>query len=107
MTSDEILERLKVPKAHLAEFCRKWQVAELSFFGSVTGEDFGPDSDVDVLISPASGARWSLFEHVEMTDELKTLFGRPVDLLTLRSVEASRNWMRRESILQSAVSCRV
>ncbi len=107
MTSDEILQRLDVPQERLAEFCRKWRVAELSFFGSVTGGEFRPDSDVDVLISPAPDARWSLFEHVDMTDELRDLFRRPVDLLTRRSVESSRNWMRRESILQNIVTCRV
>ena len=35
----------------LREFCQRWQITELAFFGSVLREDFGPDSDVDVLVS--------------------------------------------------------
>jgi uncharacterized protein len=44
-------------------------------------EDFGPDSDVDVLVSFAKDAPWSLFDLVEMTEQLKSIFGRDVDLV--------------------------
>ena len=54
---------IDVPTGRIAEFCRKWKVAELSLFGSVLREDFGPESDVDVLVSFASDAQWGLFDE--------------------------------------------
>jgi predicted nucleotidyltransferase len=95
---------IDVPKEQLRAFCRKWKVTELSLFGSVTRpEEFGPDSDVDVLVRFAEDARWTLFHMVHMRNELVDIFGREVDLLTRGSVERSQNPIRRESILTSAV----
>src|SRR5436305_4117386 len=90
-------------KEKLRDFCRKWKVTEFSLYGSVVGDDFGPDSDVDVLVTFEEDARWSLFDVTDMRDELQTLFGRPVDLLTRRAVEGSLNPIRKTSILSSAV----
>ena len=90
-------------KEKLRDFCRKWKITEFSFFGSVVREDFGPESDVDVLVTFAGDARWSLFDMTDMKDELLLLFGRPVDLLTRRAVEGSLNPIRKRSILSSAV----
>jgi predicted nucleotidyltransferase len=91
-----------VSKESLAEFCRRWLVAELALFGSVLRDDFGPESDVDVLVTFAPDADWSLFDHVKMAEELKALFKREVDLVSRRAVERSQNWIRRRSILNSA-----
>ena len=63
---------------------------------------FGPNSDVDVLVSFGEGATHSLFDLVDMELELKDIFGREVDLVSRRGVEGSRNYLRRNSILQSA-----
>jgi predicted nucleotidyltransferase len=90
-------------KEKLRDFCRKWKVTEFSLFGSVVRDDFGPESDVDVLVTFAGSARWSLFDMTDMKDELHALFGRPVDLLTRRAVEGSLNPIRKTSILSSAV----
>ena len=90
-------------KEKLRDFCRKWKVTEFSLFGSVVREDFGPESDVDVMVRFADDARWSLFDEVHMEDELVEIFGRDVDLLTRRAVERSRNPIRRDSILTNAV----
>ena len=58
-------------------------VARLSLFGSVLRDDFGPDSDVDVLVEFEVGARVGFFELSRLQDELEALFGgRKVDLLT-------------------------
>ncbi len=86
----------------VAEFCRKWKIKELALFGSVLREDFRSRSDVDVLVTFQSDSGWGLFDHVQMKDELSEAFGRPVDLVTRRSVEASENWIRRKAILSSA-----
>jgi len=43
--------KLEIPKEKLADFCRKWKIAELSLFGSVLRDDFRPGSDIDVLVT--------------------------------------------------------
>ena len=75
---------------------------ELCLFGSVLEAGFGPHSDVDVLVSFAPEAEWDLFDATHMEEELAEILGRPVDLVTRRSLERSRNWIRREAILRSA-----
>ena len=95
---------IDVPKEQLRDFCRKWKITEFAFFGSATRTDFRPDSDIDVLVSFDETAEWSLFDHVHMQEELREIFGRPVDLLTRRAVEASTNRFRRRSILDSVVT---
>jgi predicted nucleotidyltransferase len=64
--------------------------------------DFGPDSDIDLLVTYAPEARWSLFDEARMQEELERLLDRPVDLVSRRAVEESPNWIRRKSILESA-----
>ena len=91
-------------KEKLRDFCRKWKVTEFSLFGSVVRDDFGPESDVDVLVTFEEDSPWGLFSMVHMEDELVEIFGRPVDLLTRRSIERSRNPVRRDSILGNTVS---
>jgi predicted nucleotidyltransferase len=91
-------------KEKLRDFCRKWKITEFSLFGSVVRDDFGPESDVDVMVRFADDADWSLFDEVHMEDELVAIFGRDVDLLTRRAVERSRNPIRRDSILTNAVA---
>jgi uncharacterized protein len=94
---------IEIPKERLREFCRKWKVTEFSLFGSVLRDDFKQDSDVDVMLSFAENARWTLFDLVDMQDELEAIFGRAVDVLTRRGVEDSHNPIRRSAILSSAV----
>lgn len=91
--------RIPIPTAALAAFCRKWMVAELALFGSALRDDFGPDSDVDVLVTFAPGAPWSYWDWPDMRQELESLFGRRVDLVEKRAVT---NPIRRERILSSA-----
>jgi predicted nucleotidyltransferase len=94
--------RIKIPKAQLAEFCKRWNISEFAIFGSALRADFGPDSDVDVLVSFAPQAHVTLFDMVHMQDELKVIFGRDVDLVSRRGVENSRNYLRRKLILESS-----
>ena len=95
---------IDVPTERVAEFCRKWKVTELALFGSVLRDDFGPNSDIDVLVSFASDAQWGLFDEARMEEELAALLGYPVDLVSRRAVERSENWIRRRAILASAES---
>ena len=77
-----VRDRLQVPEARIAEFCRRHHVRRLSFFGSVIREDFRPDSDVDVLIEFQPGHAVGLVRMAGLELELAQLLGRKVDLRT-------------------------
>jgi predicted nucleotidyltransferase len=94
---DELRER------RLAEICDRWQVAKLELFGSALRPDFAPNSDVDLLVTFQEGADWGLLDHAALEEDLANLLGRPVDVVTRRSVERSANTARRDAILRSAV----
>ena len=89
---------ISVDPEQVTAFCHKWQVRELALFGSVLRSDFSPDSDIDVLVEFEPEAPWSLLDWVTMTEELKGIFGRPVDLV---EKDAIRNPFRRDSILST------
>jgi hypothetical protein len=72
---------LPVPREEIAEFCRRNHIRRLALFGSVLRGDFGPDSDVDVLVEFESGHRLGL-AFFSLQDELSELLGRKVDLNT-------------------------
>lgn len=93
---------LDISDETLEAFCRKWKIREFGLFGSVLREDFGPDSDIDVLVSFEPEAEWDLWHVIEMQEELEAIFGRPVDLADREAVEKSRNPFRRRGILSSA-----
>lgn len=90
------------PAEQVQAFCQRWKIVELSLFGSALREDFRPNSDIDLLVRFAPGARWSLFDHARMERELEEILGREVDLLSRTAVEGSANWIRREEILRTA-----
>ena len=73
--------KLSIPGEQLAEFCRRSRIRKLSLFGSVLRDDFGPDSDVDVLVEFESGAVVGL-SFFQMQEELGELLGHKVDLNT-------------------------
>jgi predicted nucleotidyltransferase len=88
--------RIEIDPDKIDAFCRKWKIAEFALFGSVLREDFRPASDVDILVSFQPDADWSLYDWVDMIEELKQLFGRNVDLLEKTGL---RNPFRRHEIL--------
>lgn len=73
--------RLDVSDSAIREFCKKHHIQKLSLFGSILRDDFGPDSDVDVLVEFEPGTRVG-FAFVEIQDELSQLLGRKADLGT-------------------------
>ncbi len=93
---------IEIPEEKIGEFCKKWKIREFALFGSVLRADFRPDSDIDVLVTFDENAHHSLFDLVEMQDELKEIFGREVDLVSKRGIESSRNYIRKNVILSSA-----
>ena len=90
---------IAIDRARIEEFCRKWRLKELSVFGSALRDDFRPDSDVDVLVELAPGHGLTLYDWVDMIDELKAIFGRDVDLVSKGGL---KNPFRRQAILSSA-----
>jgi hypothetical protein len=88
-----------VDRTRIAEFCRKWRVKELAIFGSALRDDFGPDSDVDVLVELQPGHGLSLYDWVDMIEELEAVFGRKVHLVAKGGL---RNPFRRREILRTA-----
>jgi predicted nucleotidyltransferase len=99
MTVEEIVRnRLGVEPERIAEFCRKWRIKELSLFGSALTDEFREDSDVDLLVTFEDPVKWTLWDFIDMKEELEAMFRRSVDLLTKRSL---KNPFRRHSILTS------
>jgi predicted nucleotidyltransferase len=73
--------RISIPEGRIAEFCRRHHIRKLSFFGSVLRDDFGPDSDIDVLVEFEPG-RVPGLAFFSMQEELSGILGRKVDLHT-------------------------
>jgi uncharacterized protein len=76
-------EVLQPSRDEIAEFCQRHHIRKLSLFGSVLREDFGPQSDVDVLVEFEPGHVPGFFRLFDLEEELSRLFGgRKVDLRT-------------------------
>ena len=73
---------IEIPKDRIVAFCRRHSIRRLSLFGSILRDDFGPQSDVDVLVEFEPGARTGL-KFFAMQDELTDILGRKVDLNTV------------------------
>lgn len=95
---------VELPRDAIEDFCRRWRIAELAVFGSILRDDFGPESDIDFLVTFSPEAAGSLMDRVSMKDELEDLLGRNVDLVSRRGMERNRNWIRREGVLGTARS---
>lgn len=93
---------ISLPMDEVREICRRYDVAELSIFGSVLSSDFRPDSDVDFLVVFENDdyGPWAS-KLMDMEDDLSRLLGRKVDLVSRRAVEKSENYIRRRRILDS------
>jgi uncharacterized protein len=93
---------LRIPSDKIADYCKRWKVTEFALFGSALTDDFNPKSDIDVMVTFDEDSRWTLFDLVDMQEELKGIFGRDVDLVSRRGIESSQNYLRRRTILSSA-----
>ena len=101
-SSDNSLS-IAVDSNSLAEFCRRHGIRKMSFFGSVLREDFGPDSDVDVLVEFEAGKIVG-FDIIDMEEELSNLLGkRKVDLVNEKYLNHRlRPVILREALVQYA-----
>ena len=93
------LDNIDIPTEQLADFCRKNRIRKLSLFGSVLRDDFGPDSDLDVLVEFEPGQVPGLSFFL-MQDDLSQLLGRHVDLNTFQDL--SRYF--RDEVVRSAIA---
>src|SRR5690554_6958355 len=94
--------KLEIPTDKIVEFCQRWHIQEFSLFGSILGERFRADSDVDVLVKFAPGVLYTFGQLDEIQEELEAIFGRPVDLIDKQAVQESPNYIRRREILGAA-----
>jgi len=93
--------QLDVDRGEVAEFCRRHHIRRLALFGSVLGEGFGPDSDVDVLVDFEPGHVPGLISLAGLEIELSEVFGgRKVDL---RTPEDLSRYFRDEVVEQAEV----
>lgn len=72
----------EVDASRLADLCRRYQVRELSLFGSAARGEMRPDSDIDFLVEFLPDAAVGLVEHAGLMLELQRLLGRKVDLVS-------------------------
>lgn len=79
-------ERLGLDSGRLRDFCARWRIRRLWLFGSSLRDDFGPGSDVDLLVEFEEGERWTLSDLCQMEIELESWFSRPVDLIEPRQL---------------------
>lgn len=97
--------RLDLPHDKIAEFCRKHHIRKLALFGSVLRDDFGPASDVDVLVEFERGYPVGLIRLSGIERELAQLLGRNVDMNTPGSLSpAFRDDVLREAAIQYVAS---
>jgi hypothetical protein len=98
---------IDIPQNQLAEFCRRWLISEFALFESAIRDDFNANSGLDILVTFASEANWSLLDHFRMEQELANLLKRKIDLFSKRAVEQNHNWMHRREILNTAIKSQI
>jgi predicted nucleotidyltransferase len=92
------LGSIAVSPARLADLCRRYQVRELSVFGSAARGEMHPDSDIDLLVEFLPGAQVDLVDHAGLMLDLSQLLGRRVDLVSKKALKP----LIRTSILEEA-----
>lgn len=75
------MDGLPIDTTALRDLCRRWKIAQLGVIGSVLRDDFGPASDVDVVLTFLPDSTWDLFDVVRLREELAAMFGRSVDVI--------------------------
>jgi len=93
-----MIQELGIDRTAIERFCRHHGIERLALFGSALRRDFGPQSDVDVLVRFRSETRVGLILLARLQRELTELFGRPVDLVPENSLKPRM----RENVLSTA-----
>jgi len=74
--------KISLPLEKIQSFCKDHHIRKLSFFGSILREDFGPNSDVDILVEFEKGTKIGFFRFVQLENQLSQIICRKVDLKT-------------------------
>jgi hypothetical protein len=90
--------QFKIRKEKISDFCKKHRIRKLSVFGSFLRKDFGPDSDLDILVEFEPGQKVGFLKLAGMERELSEILNHKVDLRT--PAELSRYF--RQEVLDSA-----
>lgn len=80
MTTTRLLP-ISIPREQIIQFCQRHHICKLALFGSILREDFGPNSDIDILVQFEPGHTPG-FAFIDLQDQLTNLLGRTVDLNT-------------------------
>jgi len=92
------LVNIQISESQIADFCQRHRIRWLALFGSVLRDDFGPESDVDILVEFEPQARLGLIAYASIQRELSELLQRPVDLVTRDEVKP----LIKQDVLDSA-----
>ncbi len=100
----KLYTRLRITPTQLINFCERNHILELSLFGSILQDDFRDDSDIDMLVvfDRSAAPHLSLMDVIGLEYSLQDLLGRDVDLVEKRAILDSSNWIRRDTILNTA-----
>ena len=90
---------MSVNQKKITAFCEEHGILRLSLFGSVLREDFGPKSDVDVLVIFCPGRTPSFFKLFDLEDSLAEILG--TEKVDLRTPEDLSSYFRDE-VLRTA-----
>lgn len=93
------LPKIEIDENFIIEIAKKYNIRELSLFGSVLRNDFSITSDIDLLIEFNKNTNYSYFDLQEIKEKLSNVLKRPVDLVEKESIT---NPFRRKDILNSA-----
>ena len=89
---------IDVPQETLRAYCRRNHIRWLALFGSALGEEFGSESDIDLLVEFEPDAQIGFLDLSRMQRELTAIWGRPVDLVPRNGLKA----VIRQQILENA-----
>ncbi len=92
-------KRIDVDSKSIEPLAKRWKIKEIAVFGSALRDEFSSGSDIDLLVQFEDDAHYSLFDLVDLKDELEKLLGRPVDLVEKAGLT---NPYKKSEILQTA-----
>ena len=90
--------------SEIATFCQRWHITKLALFGSVLGDQFHSDRDIDILIRLAPNTRQRLLTLAKIKHDREASTGRVIDIAQKEAIKDSENWIRRNEILKTAGS---
>ena len=89
---------INVNREALSILCERWKIDRLKVFGSLVRDDYGPDSDIDLLVEFRPDSNWSLFDLLTAESEFSGFFGRRADMVQ----PAQLKWVIRDRVLAQA-----